>query len=265
MDPYEILGVSRDADMEDIKKAYRKLSRKYHPDANINNPNKKQAEEKFKQIQQAYQQIVDEREHGGSSTGNTSYGSNGSSYGNPYGNQTGGYGYGSGYGNNGYGNSNDGYYDGYGYDPFGSFFGFGGFGGGYQQRRNTANDYGGDQKLQAAAKYINAGHYNEALNVLNGMQVRTADWYFLSACANSGLGNNVAAKQDAQTALNMDPNNEQYRNLVSSLERGQAYYGTRGEQYGTDCSGTNAWKACVPCCICLGASSCCPYGGIYYC
>ena len=53
VDPYEILGVSRDASEEEIKKAYKRLSRKYHPDANLDNP--KVAEEKFKQIQQAYQ------------------------------------------------------------------------------------------------------------------------------------------------------------------------------------------------------------------
>ena len=56
-DPYQVLGVSRSASDEEIKKAYRTLSRKYHPDANVNNPNKDQAEERFKQVQQAYDLI----------------------------------------------------------------------------------------------------------------------------------------------------------------------------------------------------------------
>ena len=61
--PYQILGVSPTSSDEEIKKAYRTLSRKYHPDANINNPNAKQAEEKFKQVQQAYQEIMNSREN----------------------------------------------------------------------------------------------------------------------------------------------------------------------------------------------------------
>ena len=67
--PYQVLGVSPGASDEEIKKAYRALSRKYHPDANINNPNKAQAEEKFKEVQQAYDQIMKEKQSGGSFNG----------------------------------------------------------------------------------------------------------------------------------------------------------------------------------------------------
>jgi curved DNA-binding protein CbpA len=73
IDPYRVLGVDRGASDEEIKKAYRTLSRKYHPDANINNPNKDQAEERFKEIQAAYNQIMDERQNG-SYSNSTGYG-----------------------------------------------------------------------------------------------------------------------------------------------------------------------------------------------
>ena len=86
-DPYSVLGVSRDASDEEIKKAYRRLSRKYHPDANINNPNKAQAEEKFKEVQQAYDQIMKEREYGSSSYG----GYNGGGFGGVGGQSAAGY------------------------------------------------------------------------------------------------------------------------------------------------------------------------------
>lgn len=62
MDPYKVLGIRRDANEEEIKKAYRKLSRKYHPDANVGNPNQDKFEEKFKEVQQAYRQIMDMRD-----------------------------------------------------------------------------------------------------------------------------------------------------------------------------------------------------------
>lgn len=86
MDPYRVLGVSPSASDDEVKKAYRKLSRIYHPDANINNPNKEQAEEKFKEVQQAYDQIMKMRESGATgygstgSSGSSYYGGNGSSY-----------------------------------------------------------------------------------------------------------------------------------------------------------------------------------------
>ncbi|WNG16745.1 molecular chaperone DnaJ [Cystobacter fuscus] len=57
-DYYQILGVSRTAPAEDIKKAFRKLARKYHPDVN---PGDKSAEEKFKQLNAAFEVLSDEK------------------------------------------------------------------------------------------------------------------------------------------------------------------------------------------------------------
>ena len=59
-DPYKILGVSRDASEDEIKKAYRRLAKQYHPDVNKTAG----AEEKFKEIQNAYQQIMDYKKNG---------------------------------------------------------------------------------------------------------------------------------------------------------------------------------------------------------
>ena len=56
-DYYEVLGVDRDADQKTIKKAYRKLAMKYHPDVNKEDPD---AEEKFKEISEAYGVLSDE-------------------------------------------------------------------------------------------------------------------------------------------------------------------------------------------------------------
>jgi curved DNA-binding protein CbpA len=57
-DPYKALGLSREASQEDIRKAHRKLVRKYHPDANPEDP---RAEERFKEVQQAYEVLSSEK------------------------------------------------------------------------------------------------------------------------------------------------------------------------------------------------------------
>ena len=57
-DPYKVLGLSREASQDDIQQAHRKLVRKYHPDANPEDP---RAEERFKEAQQAYEVLSDEK------------------------------------------------------------------------------------------------------------------------------------------------------------------------------------------------------------
>lgn len=64
-DPYSVLGVSPNASDEEIKKAYRELARKYHPDNYQNNPLADLAEEKMKEINEAYEAIQKQRSGGG--------------------------------------------------------------------------------------------------------------------------------------------------------------------------------------------------------
>ncbi len=75
-DPYTVLGVSRNASDEEVKKAYRELARKYHPDNYVNNPLADLAQEKMKEINEAYDLITRERAGGAAAqsqyTGQTS-------------------------------------------------------------------------------------------------------------------------------------------------------------------------------------------------
>ena len=67
MNPYEVLGVSENATPEEIKKAYRTLAKKYHPDQYVNNPLADLASEKLKEINEAYEMLTKGNYNGGNS------------------------------------------------------------------------------------------------------------------------------------------------------------------------------------------------------
>lgn len=258
-DPYQVLGVSRDASKEEIKKAYRKLSKKYHPDANINNPNKDQYEEKFKEIQQAYQTIM-KMKNGGSSNTYSDY-----NYGN-YSNQNG-------YGSSGYG----GYTNNSGTDGYENQQDFGDFGGfedffrafGFDTRKNNSWQYNSsfeqeeDVHLRAAINYFNSGYYKEARNVLDNIDNKTSKWYYYSANVNYKLGNNIKALEEAKIALSMEPNNQRYRQLVDMLQGRGNWYNQQQRTYGYSSSGIN--DCCCQLCMLNLACNCCCNGGMICC
>ena len=203
-DPYSVLGVSRSASNDEIKKAYRALSKKYHPD--LNPDNKAAAEVKFKEVQEAYDAIMDEKE------GRTSYQSQG--YGNPY-------------------------------------------GGYYGQQQNESNE------MRAAASFIQNRRYQEALRVLSEVKDRNARWYYYSAIANAGAGNNTTAKEHAKMAATLEPNNQEYQNLFYQMEHGGQWYTNRRTTY-TTVSPLNNWccriiaiNAILNLCCCRGRFFCC--------
>ncbi len=232
-DPYEVLGISRTASDEEVKKAYRAASRKWHPDANLNN--EKEAEEKFKEIQDAYRRITDAREKGYDSF------DSGSTYGrNTYaGNTHGGTGR---YGNSGTGRT--------AYEWQFSGFDFSGFDSGGPWAEIWESD---TDDIKNIALLINGGKYADALNRLNYVFLKDDRWYYMAALANWGCGRMVNAKNCITYAISLAPGNRTYKEVQKKLDAGKNVYTERETYYGTKECGSGVclrlvfWNAICNC------------------
>lgn len=216
-DPYQVLGVSPDASDEEIKAAYRRLAKKYHPDLN---PGDAAAAEKMQQVNAAYEQIKNPEKYQQQQQPTGGYGSYG-----PFG--------------------------GFGYDPFG----------GYSQQRSSGQT--GDPYQNAAENYIRFGRYREAVNALGNCQQKDARWYYLSALANDGLGNQVTALEHIRKAVSMAPDNRAYLDLLSQIENGGAAYRSRAGNFRGFTMGADP---CIGLCLCYLANIfCCGGRGGFFC
>ena len=215
-DPYEVLGVPSSATDEEVKKAYRNLARKYHPDNYHDSPLADVAQEKMKEINEAYEEVQSMRKNGGA--GQSSYG---------------------GYGRNPYEQN-----------PYGAY------GGGY----------GGDPAFVRVRLSIAQGELNLAEELLNAMSDHNAEWNFLKSAICYRRGWMDEAKRYYETAVQMNPNNPEYRRALDILEGQGTTYRPNG--YGNRSTAVFGGDACTRICGALICVNCLASAGgrfIYCC
>lgn len=203
-DPYEVLELKKGAARDDVKRAYKKLAKQYHPDQYDNNPLRDLAEEKMRELNEAYDYLMKSiPENSYENRSNTNYSSNNnrSSYNNQNNNYNSNY-------NNNYNNSNN-----------------------SNNNANYNNNYNssvyGEVKMD-----INNGNLRAAEQKLHSVKTRDAEWNYLMGVLFQRKGWHDSARNYITTAYNMNPSHPDYRNAFNQLSRQnnsyrQNYYGGR--------------------------------------
>lgn len=181
MNPYEVLGVSPSASPEEIRSAYMALVKKYHPDRYQDSELKKQAEDKMKKINAAYDMLTKEPKQG-------------QSYGPGYGQGAYG-GYGQSSGQSSYG----------GYGQSGGQSSYGGYRGQYSAEFNKVRSF------------INNGEIDAAAALLNAIPLRNAEWNYLYGMCCYRSGQYGKAYEYVSRACQMDPSNTEYSRAYGSM------------------------------------------------
>ncbi len=219
-DPYQVLGVSRDATEEQVKAAYRDLAKKYHPDNYADSPLADVANEKMQEVNAAYDAVLKElknRKAGYSgANGQTAYGQgySGQSYGQGY--------------------------------QQSSYRGYGGYG------------YGG--QFSDVRRMIQQNRLVEAEELLDGSpaNARDAEWHFLKGTICYQRGWLDDARNHFGAACQMNPNNPEYRAALNRMSwQSGGGYGAPGTGYRqSDFGGGRQINAC-DCCNSLICADCC--------
>lgn len=251
--PYDILGVSRDASPDEVKKAYRKKAREAHPDLNPDDPT---AAERMNKVNEAYDRIMNPEKYAREDARRRA-----AAYGAPYS---------PGYGRPGAGPQQPGPGTNAG-GPYGApggyqwveinwedIFGGAGFGGAAAATIHPEASASDGPEARLAVEAINAGRYQEALSALEKVvrSGRNARWHYLMALASHGAGQPTAALGHIRRARQMDPANADYLAAERSFTQRAAAYQQQGESKGFSMGFLDPTNLC--CCLCWGSMLCGP-------
>ncbi len=190
-DPYEVLGVPRNASKEQIRQAYSDSVKKYHPDRYTEPHMKELAEEKMKEVNRAYDELIN-------------------------------------------GSSNQG--------PMSQ---------GYSQPRGEDT-----QTFQRIRIMIQQRQWAQARSLLDQMNARPAEWFFLQGIVLINEGEYQQGMASIESALRMEPQNQEYQQVYQQLRNSSFFYRTRGYSDPTD----QTARCCQACATLWCLSMCCDCG-----